>query len=488
MQTEEYIAHVRESAGEDSQAYHDLPKIITQGDKARPGYSKVLQPNYTEFHNSKVPPRISDWKFCGSFPSPLKSNPYQTNLGGAFVSDNETVLSDIVSHAKISTISREFMRAGPREFLAFHPDSVKAAVVTCGGLCPGLNSVVREIYASLTKLYGAKNVFGIPMGFRGFYSTEFHIKELTDQSVEYIHHQGGSVLGSSRGGHDTKLICDAIMDYGFNQVYVIGGDGTHRGAMKIFDELREREAKVAVIGIPKTIDNDIALIDKSFGFDTAVEEAQRAIKSAKVEAISAPNGIGLVKLMGRHSGMIAMYACLASRDVNACLIPEVPFQLTGPSGLFHYLEECFKTKGNCVLVVAEGAGMDLLKAELENAGKDASGNVKLPDIGLWLKSQINGYFGKMNVEVNLKYIDPTYMIRTVAPNANDNLYCSLLGQSAVHAAMAGFSGVTIGLVNTHYVMIPMDEIANTGRSKVDPGSRMWHRVVATTGQPSFNSN
>ncbi|KAA8492507.1 ATP-dependent 6-phosphofructokinase 7 [Porphyridium purpureum] len=487
MNTEDYILQRQEEMGEDSQAYHDLPKIMKPGSEAKEGFSKVLQSNNEMFHQYQYPPKVSDWKFCGSFPSPLTTNPSRANLGKTFVSNNETVLVDIIGHASVGTISREFLRAGPREYVSYHPDHVKAAIVTCGGLCPGLNSVVREIFTSLTSLYGVKEVYGVPMGFRGFYATEFSIKKLDYEYIDTIHHEGGSVLGSSRGGHDTKLIVDAIQDFGFNHIYIIGGDGTHRGAMKIFDELRERELKVTICGIPKTIDNDIALIDKSFGFDTAVEEAQRAIRSGKVEARSTVNGIGLIKLMGRHSGMIAMYSCLASRDVNACLIPEVPFELNGSNGLFQYIQDCFDRRGHCVIVVAEGAGMDLLQEELAKAGTDASGNVKYPDIGLWLKSKINEHFAANKREINLKYIDPTYMIRTVPPNANDQIMCSLLGQSAVHGAMAGFSGFTVGLVNTHYVMIPMEDIANRGRSKVDPHSRMWHRVAATTGQPNFQN-
>lgn len=384
-------------------------------------------------------------------------------------------------------MSREFCRAGPRKELAFHPSNqVRPCIVTCGGLCPGLNSVIRELVIALCQLYGVSQVSGIPFGYRGFYSTHLRIVDLTPDKVQSIHHEGGSILGSSRGGHDNQRICDAIIAMRFNHIYIIGGDGTHRGAVKIFDELKKRCYMAAVVGIPKTIDNDIALIDKSFGFDTAVEEAQRSIKCAKIEAKCAINGIGLVKLMGRHSGQIAMFATLASRDVDCCLIPEVQFELDGKEGLFQYIEDKLKTKGHMVIVVAEGAGMDLMELEQKVSGFDASGNKKLPDVGLWLKQKINEDFSSRNREINLKLIDPTYEIRSVPANASDNLHCSLLAQSAVHGAMHGFSGFCVGLINTHFVLVPMEEICRRGRTKVDVRSRMWHRVIATTLQPSLS--
>ena len=384
-------------------------------------------------------------------------------------------------------MSREFVRAGPREELAFHPQNqVRACIVTCGGLCPGLNSVIRELVITLRCIYRVKHVHGIPYGYRGFYSTDMAVSELSEHTVAGIHHEGGSILGCSRGGHDTKRICDAIVTMGYNQIYIIGGDGTLRGAVKIHEELRERRYMAAVVGVPKTIDNDIALIDKSFGFDTAVEEAQRSIKCAKIEATSAINGIGLVKLMGRHSGQIAMFSTLASRDVDCCLIPEVKFELEGHTGLFQYIENRLREKGHMVIVIAEGAGMDLIEREgTSSEGYDASGNKRMTDVGLWLKEKINSDFKKRGREINLKLIDPTYEIRSVSPNASDNLHCSLLAQSAVHGAMHGFTGFCVGMINTHFVMVPMEEVCRRGRTRVDVKSRMWHRVIATTRQPNM---
>lgn len=457
------------------QSKQDLPKVIHNAEVVyNENDPKVNEQRFSNFSKivfsrpsqKMIPHHISEWTTVGSFPSPLMDNPVQLNLGLSFVGPDETILVDIVSDCHNTTMSREFIRAGPRRELAFHPkNQVRACIVTCGGLCPGLNSVIRELVITLKMMYRARRVDGIPFGYRGFYSTHMQIIELDEKIVAGIHHEGGSILGSSRGGHGTGRICDAIVSMGYNQIYIIGGDGTHKGALKIFNELRDRKYMASVIGIPKTIDNDIALIDKSFGFDTAVEEAQRSIRCAKIEARCAINGIGLVKLMGRHSGQIAMFATLASRDVDCCLIPEVHFELDGKNGLFQYIEDKLRAKGHMVIVIAEGAGLDLVEREMPSTNYDASGNKKLSDVGLWLKNKINTDFKKRGREINLKLIDPTYEIRSVPANASDVLHCSLLAQSAVHGAMHGFSGFSIGLINTHFVLIPIEEICRRGRTK-----------------------
>ncbi|AQK80440.1 ATP-dependent 6-phosphofructokinase 3 [Zea mays] len=367
----------------------------------------------------------------------------------------------------------------------FEPDEVHACIVTCGGLCPGLNTVIREIVCGLSDMYGVTKILGIQGGYRGFYAR--NTITLTPKIVNDIHKRGGTVLGSSRGGHDTVKIVDSIQDRGINQVYVIGGDGTQRGAGVIFEEVRRRGLKVSVAGIPKTIDNDIPVIDKSFGFDTAVEEAQRAINAAHVEAVSAENGIGLVKLMGRHSGFIAHYATLASRDVDCCLIPESPFYLEGEGGLFRYIERRLKDNGHMVIVVAEGAGQKLIAETMQSIGKDASGNQLLLDVGLWLSQKINEYFKKNKMTINLKYIDPTYMIRAIPSNASDNVYCTLLAHSVVHGAMAGYTGFTIGQVNGRHCYIPFYRITEK-QNRVSITDRMWARLLSSTNQPSFLCN
>ncbi|KAF3442937.1 hypothetical protein FNV43_RR16855 [Rhamnella rubrinervis] len=431
-------------------------------------------------------PHLSDYiPDLPTFSNPLQDNPAYSVVKQYFVNVDDTVAQKIVVH-KDSPRGVHFRRAGPRQRVYFQSDDVHACIVTCGGLCPGLNTVIREIVCGLYHMYGVTRVLGIDGGYRGFYAR--NTIPLTPKVVNDIHKRGGTVLGTSRGGHDTSKIVDSIQDRGINQVYIIGGDGTQRGASVIFEEIKRRGLKVAVAGVPKTIDNDIPVIDRSFGFDTAVEEAQRAINAAHVEAESVENGIGVVKLMGRYSGFIAMYATLASRDVDCCLIPESPFYLEGEGGLYEYIENRLKENGHMVLVIAEGAGEKLFAQSIQSMSKqDASGNKLLPDVGLWISESIKDHFARQHkIAINLKYIDPTYMIRAIPSNASDNVYCTLLAQSAVHGAMAGYTGFTVGPVNGRHSYIPFYRIIER-QNKVVVTDRMWARLLSSTNQPSFLS-
>ncbi|DBA02875.1 TPA: hypothetical protein N0F65_005902, partial [Lagenidium giganteum] len=385
--------------------------------------------------------------------------------------DTDVILGDIRRNASQEPKSRAYVRAGPRASLYFDPTHVKAAVVTCGGLCPGLNNVIRDITLSLWNLYGVREIYGIKMGFDGFYNW----------TVENIHHSGGTILGANRGGFALDKIIDFLVTRGVSQLYVIGGDGTHRAANKISDECRRRKLAIAVAGIPKTIDNDVDLLDRSFGFNTAVEEAQRAIRSAKTEAKCVPNGIGVVKLMGRSAGFIAAHATLSSGDVNLCLIPEVPIELHGPRGCLEHLERVVEEKGHAVVVVAEGAGEELLGT---SAVCDAGGNKKLPPIGEFMKGQIQEHFLKSGKIATVKYIDPSYMIRSVPANAADSLYCMILSQNAVHGAMAGYTGFTVGLSANRVVYFPITAITQNSPRCMDPFGRTWERVLCLTRQPN----
>ncbi|PSR89327.1 ATP-dependent 6-phosphofructokinase [Actinidia chinensis var. chinensis] len=418
-----------------------------------------------------------------TYPNPLRFNPAYSVVKQYFVDMDDTVAQKIVVH-KDSPRGIHFRRAGPRQKVYFNSDEVHACIVTCGGLCPGLNTVIRELVCGLSYMYGVNKVLGIDGGYRGFYAK--NTVTLTPKVVNDIHKRGGTSLGTSRGGFDTCKIVDSIQDRGINQVYIIGGDGTQKGATAIYEEIRQRGLKVAVVGIPKTIDNDIPVIDKSFGFDTAVEEAQRAINAAHVEAESTENGVGVVKLMGRHCGFIAMYATLASRDVDCCLIPESPFYLEGEGGLFEFIEKRLKENGHMVIVIAEGAGQELLSERMQSGDqKDESGNKLLPDVGLWISHRIKDHFANQRkMLLTLKYIDPTYMIRAIPGNASDNVYCTLLAQSAVHGAMAGYTGFTSGLVNGRHTYIPFNRITEK-QKKVVITDRMWARLLSSTNQPSF---
>lgn len=320
------------------------------------------------------------------YPNPLQKSQAYAIVKKTFVSPEDLVAEKIVVQ-KNSPRGVHFRRAGPREKVYFKSEEVRACIVTCGGLCPGINTVIREIVCGLYNMYGVDDILGIEGGYRGFYSK--NTLQLTPKIVNDIHKRGGTILQTSRGGHDTNKIVDNIQDRGINQVYIIGGDGTQKGAAAIYKEVEKRGLQVSVAGIPKTIDNDIAVIDKSFGFDTAVEEAQRAINAAHVEVESVENGVGIVKLMGRYSGFIAMFATLASRDVDCCLIPESPFYLEGQDGLFEYVEQRLKENRHMVIVLAEGAGQEYVAQNVHAVEeKDASGNRLLLDVGLWLTQKI----------------------------------------------------------------------------------------------------
>ncbi|KAJ0581147.1 putative 6-phosphofructokinase [Helianthus annuus] len=464
------LSHRSKSMGPPPATTSSQPKVVT-GDH---GYILEDVPHLTDY----IP-------HLPTYPNPLQDNPAYAVVKQYFVDMDDTVAQQIVVHAN-SPRGTHFRRAGPRQKVYFKSEDVHACIVTCGGLCPGLNTVIREIVASLHDMYGVTRIEGIEGGYRGFYSR--NTIQLTPKKVNGIHKRGGTIIGTSRGGYDNNKIVSSIQDRGINQVYIIGGDGTQKGASAIYEEVRRRGLQVAVVGIPKTIDNDIPVIDKSFGFDTAVEEAQRAIDAAHVEAESNENCIGLVKLMGRNSGFIAMYATLASRDVDCCLIPESPFYLEGPGGLFEYIEKRIKENGHMVIVVAEGAGQDLVAESLRtNDNKDASGNKLLNDVGLWLSQKIKDHFKKHpEMEFNLKYIDPTYMIRAVPSNASDNVYSTLLAQSAVHGAMAGHTGFIVGPVHGRECYLPFYRITEK-QNKVVITDRMWARMLSSTNQPSFLS-
>lgn len=371
------------------------------------------------------------------------------------------------------------VRAGARENIYFNPSDVQAAIVTCGGLCPGLNDVVQGIVNKLSD-YGVPDgqILGIKYGYRGFYDKTDKPIVLTKEGVEGIQLQGGTILGTSRGGADLEKIVKQIDLMGLDMLFVVGGNGGNAGASALQTMCAAKGVICSIIGIPKSIDNDILLIDKCFGFDTAVDTAQEALLSAKVESSSALNGIGIVKLMGRSSGFIAMQASLASGVVDVCLIPEVKFDLQGEHGLLAYVQSLLDKRGHCVVCIAEGAGQELLQDT--KLGKDASGNTILADVGPWLRDQLK----KACKGSDVKYIDPSYIIRTTPTISSDRIYCRILAHNAVHGAFAGLTGVMVGLVSTHYVYLPIPTVISSPRT-VDPNGKMYARMRAAIGQPKF---
>jgi 6-phosphofructokinase 1 len=372
---------------------------------------------------------------------------------------------------------------GPRRKIFFDPAKTRAAIVTCGGLCPGLNDVIAGIVRTLTYHYRVRRVVGIRNGYQGFVPRYGHdVVELTPESVRDIATDGGTVLGTSRGHQDPEEIVDCLERLHINILFVVGGDGSMRGAMQIARTIAERGLLIAVVGIPKTIDNDIPYIDQSFGFQTAFSLASDAIRAAQVEAKSTANGIGLVKLMGRHSGFIACYAALARSGADAVLIPEVPFALDGEHGLLAHVRRRVSERGHAVVVVAEGAGQELLGGVDEDE-RDASGNARLQDIGPWLRRRIADHFSDAGIETSIRYIDPSYAIRSVPANPYDSVYCVRLSQAAVHAAMSGRTEMVVGRYRRRFVHIPM-RVAVSRRNQVDPHGDLWMAVLESTGQPA----
>lgn len=376
-----------------------------------------------------------------------------------------------------SSTAAAFELAGPREKIFFNPSGVNAAIVSCGGLCPGINNVIRSLFLHLHYGYKVKKVLGIKYGFMGMIpGLGPKPEELTPEKVRFIHEVGGSILGSSRGNQDAKKMVDYLEDNDISCLFTIGGDGTFRGASTIYEEITRRKKKISIIGIPKTIDNDIMYIDKTFGFETAFSEAVRAIRCAHIEAHGAPNGVGIVKLMGRHSGYIAAYAALALREVNLVLIPEQHFEM---KNIFKMVRDRLEKSGHIVIVAAEGAGQHIFEKSTE---KDASGNVKLHNIGVHLATEIKNHFLGSGMDINLKYIDPSYMIRALAATATDNVFTEYLGQFAADAAMAGKTGIAVGHWKGHYTHLPL-KMATSGRNTISLDSELWRSVVKSTGQP-----
>jgi 6-phosphofructokinase 1 len=367
---------------------------------------------------------------------------------------------------------------GPRELIYFEPRGLRVGIVTCGGLCPGLNNVIRGLVLELADNYGVSDILGFRNGYQGLVGGGEPVP-LTPSLVAGIHGHGGTFLGTSRGGQDTGEIVATLARLRVSVLFVLGGDGTLRGAQEIADEAAARGMVLSVIGIPKTIDNDIPYIDHSFGFQTAFARAADSIAAAHTEASSTPDGVGLVKLMGRHSGFIACYAALANHDADCVLIPEVPVRLDGPGGFLAFIRRRVQRHGHAVIVVAEGAGQDLTGA---GAGQDASGNARLADIGGLLRERILADFAAAGAALSLRYVDPGYAIRSVPANAYDAVFCLRLAQAAVHAALSGRTAMVVGRWHGRFVHLPI-ALATGSRNQVDPDGDLWMSVLEATGQP-----
>jgi 6-phosphofructokinase 1 len=417
---------------------------------------------------------------AATLPNPI------SNIGDfKFADDHEKLLYRPHSSALDEYLSGEkkpdgFELAGPRQNIYFDPSKTRAAIVTCGGLCPGLNAVIRGLVLQLWFIYECKEILGVRFGYHGLGNEHLDTIDLTPEDVSDIHRQGGTMLGSSRGTPPTEEIVDNLEKLGINMLFTIGGDGTMRGAKGIWDEVRKRGLNISIIGIPKTIDNDIPFVRRAFGFDTAVSIAANAINSAQVEAWGAPNGIGIVKLMGRHAGYIAASASLASGHANFCLVPEVPFSLEGPNGLFELVEKRLEEKGDAVIVIAEGAGQYYFEGP--DRETDASGNKKLGDIGVFIRDRLKEHLSSKGIRSAIKYIDPSYLIRSAPADASDQLYCQRLARNSVHAAFSGKGGMLIGFWHGQMTHVPMSALSGVTRH-VNPKGELWFNILESTGQP-----
>ena len=427
----------------------------------------------------------------GNVISPLKNTQREDSPVYKFVNESERILYDVsAENFKKCTDTGEvpvsFEKAGPKETLFFEPAKTKVGIVTCGGLCPGLNNVIRSLVNELYYRYGISRVLGIKYGYEGLVSKYNHpVVDLTPQMVSDIHLIGGTILGSSRGNQDVEQMVDTLEILNLNILFCIGGDGTLRGAHAIHKEIEKRNLKISVATIPKTIDNDIDLIQKSFGFETAFSIANDIIRNAHNEASGAHNGIALVKVMGRDSGFIAASAALSIQEVNFVLIPEITFDLYGQRGFFKILRKRLEERHHAVIVVAEGAGQDFF--EPGSHEKDASGNIRHKDIGIYLKEKIKEEFDSKGFPHAIRYIDPSYIIRSAPANANDSKFCNLLAQNAVHAALSGKTDFVVGFWNNHFTLIPIPMVV-AKRKKIDVEGELWWNVLEATGQPISMKN
>ena len=417
------------------------------------------------------------------FPSPLNFSTVWGDGLGNFISDEARMLYQ-VSTTPDAPLAPElaFQRAGPREQIFFDPAETRAAIVTCGGICPGLNNVIRSVFLELHRNYGVREIWGIRNGYRGLNPAVGDPPIVMEPAfVASMHKLGGTVLGTSRGPQDPRVTVDFLERSRIDILFCVGGDGTQRGAHAIAAEAMHRGYPLSVVGIPKTIDNDIPYVWRSFGYTTALDKAREILFGAHAEATAARNGITLVKLMGRDAGFIAAGATVASQEVDFTLVPEIPVVLDGDNGFLALLKARVMEKGYAVVVVAEGAGQGLFPAA--PGARDPSGNLRHPDIGPLLKEAIQAYFAGEDLPTQVRYIDPSYIIRSAPANTTDRLLCDQLARHATHAAMAGKTDVLIGFWYNVFIHVPIG-LAVAEKRYLDPESELWMAVLSTTHQPA----
>ncbi|MFA7174451.1 MAG: ATP-dependent 6-phosphofructokinase [Kiritimatiellia bacterium] len=416
--------------------------------------------------------------------SPVRSRDFIDGDERILVTENVKILNHITK--KMGGVQPSFEMAGAHKKIFHDPAWSRVAILTAGGLCPGLNHVIKGLVEILSFDYGIKTIYGIRYGYAGLIPRYgYQPIMLNTDKVDTIHECGGTILGSSRGQQQTNELVDTLARMNINLLFCIGGDGSLRCASDIADECKARTLAISVVGIPKTIDNDLQFVGRSFGFETAVGEASPIIQAAHMEAKGTFNGIGLVKLMGRDSGFITAYASLSNPVVNFCLIPELEFDIDGPNGLLCALERRFKSgKDHAVIVVAEGAGQSHIAST--EVRRDKSGNVLKKDIGEFLRMRITEHFKAIETETSVKYFDPSYAIRSVPAKGTDAIRCYLLARNAVHAAMAGRTNCVVGNLGEWYTLVP-SKLATIERNKVRLNGDLWRAVLDATGQTAYLS-
>jgi 6-phosphofructokinase 1 len=446
-----------------------------------------------------------------------------------------------------------FAEAGPRNMLRFpghHKKLLKVGVLVSGGIAPGINAVIsgivqRHVLYHTPQITDLRvpgktprsytlQVFGFRNGFAGLLAgddvTVLYDSDSPDEKLRAhlrrIANRGGSEIGTSRYDDllstadpdkrekDLDQVAENLANRHFDILYVIGGDGSMRAAHATWKRSRDNGKSLSVIGVPKTMDNDILWVWQSFGFLSAVEKAREALQQLHTEATSNPR-LCVVQLFGSDSGFVVSHAALASGVCDAALIPEVPFTM---KKLADYITERLSKRfrpgagGQSpygMIVMAETAVPQDAEDYLSDPEVDLDENEKAaiqafvskgcrvhgqtPDElrtgGLKVVSRVlqkriremkvdDAYWADFRVFTN----EPRHLLRAIPPSASDVAFGQRLGVLAVDNAMAGYTDFMISQWMTEYVLVPLDLVV-LGRKRVPPNGIFWKSVVASTGQP-----
>ena len=325
---------------------------------------------------------------------------------------------------------------------------MRVGVLTGGGDCPGLNAVIRAIVRTGVAEYGYEFI-GFRDGWRG--PLEGDTMTLDVPAVRGILPRGGTILGTSRtnpladsaaagGRSGLERIKDNLADLDVDALVAIGGEDT----LGVAAQLHGQDVKI--VGVPKTIDNDLGATDYTFGFDTAVNIAMEAIDRLHTTAESHHRAM-IVEVMGRHAGWIALLAGMAG-GANVILIPEQPFDIGQVCG---WVEHRFQTRYEPIVVVSEGA-FPKRGAEVANLEVDEFGHARLGGVGQLLADEIEKRTGKEARTIVLGHGQ-----RGGTPTAFDRVLATRFGVHAIRAAADGAFGAMVALRGTDIVQVPIAE-------------------------------